>query len=104
MKDPKLYLGDWSKFKAYCEQRAKIANCHINNKGWNKLREFHLSNFLKGLENPYGFLFSIRFTHRKIFKEVKCMSKYYRKYSIKRQELFDTRSKSVVEFPSWRKK
>lgn len=104
MKDQKIYLSDWKKFKEYCEDRAKQADCHINNKGWHKLREYHLSNFLKDLDNPYRFLFSTKYAHRKIFNEVRCMTKYYRKYLQEKKESLDSRVKDMVEFPNWRKK
>lgn len=104
MNDPNLYLTDWNSFKEYCEDKAKIADCHINNKGWRKLRDYHLDSYLKNIDNPFAFLFNMRFRYRKIFNRVGCMHKYYSKYMRKREIAFDSRTEGMVEYPSWRKK
>lgn len=97
-----LYLDLWSKFKFCCEHKAKIADCHINSKGWQKLREYHLERFLKDSENPYGFLFKVKYRYRHIYREVHCMPRLYHKYSkLKQQELLSP-SREVVKFPSWK--
>lgn len=97
-----LYLDLWSKFKFCCEHRAKIADCYINNKGWQKLREYHLNEFLSDIDNPFGFLFRIKFRYPNIYREVKCMPRYYHKYARLRQQELTSISKDLVNFPSWR--
>lgn len=102
--DPEIYLLHWSQFEKYCEKKAKEADCYINNKGWQKLKEYHLEMYLKGTPNPFGFLFNIKMRHRNIYKQIHCMPKFYHKYLKLRQKEFDSPSRSVVQFPTWRKK
>lgn len=93
------FLNSWKDFKLYCEDRAKKADCYINNKGWQKLEEYHLRQFLKNIENPYGFLFTIKYRYGKIYQDVKCMNKLYYKYMKTKEEDF---TKQVIFFPSWK--
>jgi hypothetical protein len=103
-KEPYFYVENWNEFRKYCEQRAKNSDCHINNKGWHKLKEFHLENYLKNLQSPFGFLFKIKFRYPEIFNSVKCMSRYYYKYARLRQKELATNSQRVVTYPTWRNK
>ena len=101
--DVQVYLDSWLKFKFCCEHRAKIADCHINAKGWQKLKEYHLEDFLKRVENPYGFLFRIRLRHRSVYRDVHCMAKLFHKYSrLRQKEMEDNSTRKYVVFPSWR--
>tara|TARA_R100000951_G_scaffold29349_1_gene25433 strand:+ start:477 stop:812 length:336 start_codon:yes stop_codon:yes gene_type:complete len=102
MKEPEIYKQDWNNFRGYCNKRAKEADCYINGKGWQKLREFHLHNYVQSIKNPYGFFFNIRMRHKPLYREVRCMPKYYYKYLKLRQKEFDSPSRDMVEFPSWR--
>ena len=104
MKQLDLYKIDWMRFKDYCDQKAKAADCYINNKGWQKLKEYHLSHYLNNMENPFAFLYNIRLKHRNIYCQVKCMPRYYHKYLKERQKLLDSPSQHVVQFPTWRKR
>lgn len=97
-----LYLHLWSKFKFYCENKAKLSDCHINSKGWQKLKEYHLENFLKESENPYGFLFKVKLRHKSLYRDFHCMPKFYYKYLKLRQKQLDSPARSMVEFPTWR--
>lgn len=102
MRELENYLNGWNQFRQYCEKRAKDSDCYINNKGWQKLREFHLENHLNNLANPFGFLYNIRIRHRRVFSEAQCMSKFYYIYLRKRQLELDSPALRVVQFPSWR--
>ena len=104
MREPIEYLENWDIFRKHCENRAKVAECHINNKNWQKLKEYHLDGYLKSINNPYGFLFNIRFYYKNIWRQVYCMPKYYHKYLRLRQKEFDSPARNMVEFPTWRKK
>ena len=99
-----LYLDLWSKFKFCCEHKAKIADCHINSKGWQKLKEFHLEEFLRNNQNPYGFLFKVRHRYRHVYRDVHCMPRFYHKYLKQRQKELDSPARSMVKFPSWRRR
>ena len=100
--DVDSYQSNWMDFKTYCDKRAKYSECYINSKGWNKLKDYHLNNYLQDMENPFGFLYNIRRQHKDLYYQVKCMPKYYYKYLRKRQQLFDSPSRGMVQFPSWR--
>jgi len=97
-----IYKQSWEDFRRYCEKRAETADCYINNKGWQKLREFHLENFLKETKAPYGFLFMIKFRHQYLFNQIKCLPKLYHKYAKKHREQFDSPGQKMVTYPSWR--
>ena len=102
MKEPENYKSDWGQFRDHCNKRAKQADCYINGKGWQKLREYHLENYVNEMSNPYGFFFNIRKKHLPLYREVRCMPKFYYKYLRLRQKEFDSVARSVVKFPSWR--
>lgn len=104
LKEPYFYVENWNKFRKYCEQRAEKANCHINNKGWNKLKEYHLEMYLKEVTSPFGFLFKIKFRHPEIYRTVKCMPKFYCRYARLKQKELATNYHHVVTYPTWRKK
>lgn len=98
----KYYEKSWDTFRQYCENKAKEADCIINNKGWHKLREYHLENYLQTISTPYGFLFIIKFRYSHIYQQIKCMPKLYHKYARKHREQFDSIGKRMVSYPSWR--
>lgn len=104
MREVNNYQTQWNGFRLCCEQRAKKANCCINNKGWQRLREFHLENYLKTVENPFGFLYLIKLRHRHIYSQIQCMPRLYSKYLRKRQIELDSPAKRMVKFPTWRGK
>jgi len=103
-KDLNIYLQQWSTFQKSCEQRAKQADCHINSKGWQKLKEYSLEKYLHNHTNPFGFLFNIRLRYRNIYSQIHCMPRFYHKYRKERQESLDSPSSDMVQFPTWRKK
>lgn len=96
------YLESWYSFKAVCEKKAKD-RCIINSDGWSKLREFHLDRYLTNLENPYSFLFTIKWKHRNLYNSHR-MARYYYKYLRERTAGLDPQVMGVVEYPSWRHK
>jgi len=102
MKEVTQYKDDWSRFREHCTQRAKDSDCYINGKGWQKLREYHLEHYVSSLPNPYGFLYNIRRRHKPLYREVRCMPRFYYKYLRLRQKEFDSPSRGMVVFPSWR--
>lgn len=104
LKDPHFYVENWHEFRKYCEQKAKNSDCHINNKGWNKLKEFHLENYLKNVQSPFGFLFKIKFRYPEIYNSVRCMPKFYYKHAKIRQRELVTNACRVVSYPTWRNK
>ena len=95
------YLESWYSFKAVCEKKVKD-RCTINSDGWSKLREFHLDKYLNNLENPYSFLFTIKWKHRNLYNSHR-MARYYYKYLRERTAGLDPQVMGVVEYPSWRK-
>ena len=93
------YLNSWQDFELYCTNKAK-GRCFLNNSAWRKLRDFHLNRYLKEIEGPYGFLFTVRHFHTDLYNSIRCMPKYYWKYAKKRTEMFQndslTRDKNIV--------
>lgn len=79
IKQLQQYEEDWIKFKLFIEGLAK-GRCIITNKNWHKIREIHLSQYLKKMENPFFFLFQIKFFCPKAYRSVKCLPKYYYNY------------------------
>jgi hypothetical protein len=75
---------------------------YSNSDGWSKLREFHLDKYLNNLENPYFFLFSIKWKYRNLYNSHR-MAKYYYKYLKERTAGLDPQIMGVLEYPSWRK-
>lgn len=98
------YREEWAIFQRYCEKRAKLSDCHINNKGWQKLREFHLENFIEDVKNPFGFLYNIKFKHKSLYHEIHCIPRLYHRQLKLRQLILASPSKSVIQFPTWRKR
>ena len=81
------YAHDWERFKLYIEDKSRD-RCIITNKNWYKLRDYHLGEFLKTLRFPFGWLFWVKFHHRKAYREIPHMSKYYGIYKERRMERF----------------
>lgn len=102
MKEPDIYITHWNQFREYCEKRAKDADCYINNKGWQKLREYHLENYLKAIKHPFGFLFKIKFRYPHIYSQVKCMPRFYYRYARLNRERFESPVNKLITYPSWK--
>lgn len=96
------YKQDWERFRQYCENKAKAAECYINNKGWHKLREYHLENYLSTIKQPYSFLFVVKYRHTVLYRSIKCMPKIHNKYAKQYREQFDSPVQKMVTYPSWR--
>jgi hypothetical protein len=70
------YLNSWIKRRIDYELQVK-GKARIGNEGWRKLRNYHLVNYVKKLENPFSFLFELKFKYKNIFKQVSCANKIY---------------------------
>ena len=82
------YFDSWGKYQIHI--KAKIDGvCHVNNKGWKKLQDYHLDNHLKQLENPHSFLFNVKYFHKGVYKRVPPMAKYYHRYHRRRVAYWD---------------
>ena len=102
MKDIEQYIYSWRDFQAKCESKVKN-RCIINNKGWAKLREFHMEEFLKNHPSPFGFMFRLKYKHRRVFKSIPCASKFYHLTRKWRCDKFNSNiGERVASFPSWR--
>ena len=103
MKGIEQYIYSWRAFESMCE--AKIKNrCIINTKGWRKLREFHMEEFLKDHPSPFGFMFNLKHKHPKVYRRIYCAPKLYHMTRRWRCDKFNSSaSESVVTFPSWKR-
>ena len=99
MKDE--YLQSWMKFRIQCEAKAK-GRAKLTNDCWRKLIAFHLDKYLKSHENPYLFLFTMKFEHSQYFREHRMSSKYYY-YARKRFESLNPLIHGTFHFPSYKK-
>lgn len=88
MRDLIEYLDSKERFQHYIKQKVE-GRCHVNNKGWNKLYEFHLSNYLEELKNPFGFLYNVKNFHKNVYRSTPCMVRYYHKYRRRRELHWD---------------
>ena len=79
MKELISYLDSKERFEHYIKRKIE-GRCHVNNKGWAKLTEYHLGNYLKELENPFGFLYNVKTFHKSVYRRTPCMVKFYHKY------------------------
>ncbi len=70
------YLNSWVQRRIDYELQAK-GRAKINNEGWRKLKNYHLRSYIKQLDNPFGFLFQLKYRHKHIFKQVSCASRLY---------------------------
>ena len=102
--EPEFYLAHWRQFEQYCEKRAKDADCHISNKNWQRLKEFHLKQYLRGIPNKFGWLFNIKIRHQYIFQDVRCMNRIYYKYLQKQKEEIQSNFSNLSEFTRYKYK
>ena len=79
------YLDSWVKKRIDYELQAK-GRAKINGEGWKKLRNYHLICYIKQLQNPFAFLFQLKFKHKNIFKEISCANTVYYRELKKRNE------------------
>lgn len=101
MKELNDYLQSWDQFREYCENKVK-GICTLSNKNWRKLREWHMDNYLKSLDNPYGFIFKLKWRHPGVYKSIHCLPKFYHYYRMERQKAFASVGRQMVVFPTWR--
>lgn len=81
------YESDWVEFRKQIEALAK-GRCIITNKNWRKIRDIHMSQYLKDIENPFFFLFQVKFFHPEKYRDIKCIPKYYSMYREERNKSF----------------
>lgn len=86
-KQVEQYESDWVEFKSKIESLAK-GRCIITNKNWAKLQEIHLSMYLSQIDNPFSFLFQIKFFYPNKYRQVCGMPKLYHDYKQKRDLFF----------------
>lgn len=60
----------------------------INNEGWRKLRGYHFKSYVSQLDNPFGFVFYLRYKQKQVFRQIPCANNIYRVVLEKRQESF----------------
>ena len=82
------YTGDWDRYQVTIKKKID-GICHVNSKGWRKLQDYHLDNYLKTMENPHAFLFNVKYFHKKLYKQVPPMARYYYRYSKRRVAYWD---------------
>lgn len=70
------YLESWIKKRIDYELQVK-GKAKINGDGWRKLRNYHLANYVRKLNNPFGFLFQLRYKYKNIFKQISCANTIY---------------------------
>jgi hypothetical protein len=79
------YQTSWEEFRKACEIKAKN-RCHLNTSAWKRLKEFHIEQYLRDMENPFGFLFVLKFYHNSFFRSIPKSACLYSFYLKKRQE------------------
>lgn len=70
------YLDSWVKKRIDYELQVK-GKAKLNGDGWRKLRAYHLMSYVRELQNPFGFLFQLKFKHKNIFRQISCANKVY---------------------------
>lgn len=80
------YLNSWVKRQIDCEIMAK-GKAKINNDGWRKLKGYHLETYVNSIDNPFGFLFELKFKNSDIARRLPNINELYRK-SLKDREAF----------------
>ena len=88
MKDLTSYFDSWNGYQGHIKKKID-GICHVNSKGWRKLQDYHLDNYLKTLDNPHAFLFNVKYFHKGVYKQVPPMARYYYRYSRRRVAYWD---------------
>ena len=88
MKELIEYMDSWTRFKSYCDDKIKKSDCYLNNKNWEKLREWHMEDYLTQIEQPFHFLFELKYYNRKTYESIKCLPRLYHEYKRKREIMF----------------
>jgi hypothetical protein len=79
------YLDSWIKKRIDYELQVK-GKAKLNGDSWRKLRNYHLKSYVKQLQNPFAFLFHLKFKHKNIFKQISCANIVYYSELEKRNE------------------
>jgi len=87
-KDLSKYLDSRNAFKLYIKAKVE-GKCHVNNKGWVKLVEYHLDGYLSDIENPFAFLYNIKHFHRSVYYSTPSMRRHFYKHKSYRDKYWD---------------
>ena len=81
------YIQNWHEFKLYIDKKVKD-KCELSNKNWNKLRQWHLENYLNGMVSPFGFLFKMKYFYPEMYERIEGMPRMYGHYRQVREQSF----------------
>ncbi len=81
------YMDSWVQKRIDYEMMAK-GRAKLNAYCWRKLRNYHLQNYVKRLDNPFGFLFTLKYKRKDIAKNLPSLNTLYVQELRKRQENF----------------
>ena len=102
MNEINRYLNSWNDFRNKCEEKVK-GRCYINNKGWTKLRDFHMEQWLSSHKTPFGFMFKLKHRYWGIYRSIPCAPKWYHITRLQRELIFNSNiGRRIVIFPSWK--
>ena len=102
MKDVKRYLQSWLEFSAMCENKIK-GRCILNNKGWCKLREFHMERWLQKHPTPFGFMFKLKHHHPFVYRSIPCANRlYYKSLRLRNEKFLSPVADKLITFPNWK--
>jgi hypothetical protein len=82
------YLESWVHKRIDYELMAK-GRAKLNKDCWRRLRTYHLQSYVKKLDNPFGFLFKLKFRHRELHRQVPSINDLYYRELHRRQEKFN---------------
>ena len=74
------YETSWFEFQRQCEQKIK-GRCILNNTCWRKLKEWHIQEFTKKLDNPRSFFIHLKWKRPDIFHSVMGIYSLYRTHA-----------------------
>jgi hypothetical protein len=71
------YLDNWEQFQKRCLDKCKKFECQLSTKNWEKLREWHLENYIHKLNNPIGFFINVKNKHFRLYMSIKSMRRIH---------------------------
>lgn len=81
------YLDSWINYHVECALRTRN-RAKLNADGWRKLRQYHLEQYVKGVESPFFFVFVLKFKYTKVFNQIPHGNLIYTNTLEKRNKLF----------------
>ncbi len=82
------YLDSWATYFIDCELRAK-GRAKLNNDAKRKLRQYHLEQYVKRMDAPFGFIFALKYKHQRIYRQIACANEVYKLSFQQRQKQFE---------------